>query len=208
MYSSLLNNPEFTNVLMGLLAQKGVEVGDKETTNQFVELLKSNPEFLRSFLSGGGQEQEGGAVEGGAGIGGEEIHAPVGREVDVLQSGSMETVLHEVDGVNMGLSTAQVQFADLSMDNQAALGAEHVDLQLPIPEPLPTTAPIPQLRTTTATTVEPTPIPSQPPASAPVSYPPIPMPPPFIPSPIAHPTPPTERIQAFGFPPRMAPSQR
>jgi hypothetical protein len=214
MYSSLLNNPEFTNVLMGLLAQKGVEVGDKETTNQLVELLKSNPEFLRSFLSGGGQEGEvsemdggvvGGAVGVDAGAVGDEMQLQLRDEIQ--QSGVSETAFHEMEGVAMGLSSAAVQFGDLSMDNQDALMAEQVDMQPPTTEQIATTAPIPPLRTTAA--IEPPPLPSQQTTSTPVpSFPSLSIPPPYIASTIAHPPPPPERIQAFGFPPRMGQSQK
>ena len=51
MYAAILNNPEFANILMNLLAQKGLDAGDSETSAQLVELLKSNPDFLRGFLS-------------------------------------------------------------------------------------------------------------------------------------------------------------
>jgi hypothetical protein len=51
MYAAILNNPEFANILMTLLAQKGLDAGATETSTQLVELLKSNPEFLRGFLA-------------------------------------------------------------------------------------------------------------------------------------------------------------
>ena len=51
MYAAIINNPEFANVLMSLLAQHGVDTGDGEnSTTQFVELLKNNPQFLQAFL--------------------------------------------------------------------------------------------------------------------------------------------------------------
>lgn len=212
MYSGLLNNPEFTNVLMGLLAQKGVEVGDKETTNQLVELLKSNPEFLRSFLSGTGAQEHQEAhtgMEGGMGV-----EAAVGDEMHLQHLGGemqqavvIDPAFHEPEANHSGLPTVQAHFGDLSMDSQTAFIPEQVEIQPPLPEPVTTTAPIPQLRTNPA--VESTQLPSQATITSPVqSYPTIPIPPPFMPSAIIHPPPPPERIQAFGFPPRMGQSQR
>jgi len=59
MYAALINNPEFTNILMNLLAQKGLDAGDSETSAQLLDLLKSNPEFLKSFLSNAPQPDAG-----------------------------------------------------------------------------------------------------------------------------------------------------
>lgn len=46
MYTALMNNPEFANVLMSLLAQKA----GPETSVQLMELLKNNPDSLRVLL--------------------------------------------------------------------------------------------------------------------------------------------------------------
>ena len=222
MYSSLLNNPEFTNVLMGLLAQKGVEVGGEETTKQLVELLKSHPEFLRGFLTGGGvglgeqqeglgvgeivdgrgetdlQEEKEALMEGGIQLSGERV-----------QGGTKVTECHEMPGTKMGLPIVgtTVNLEDPPADqHHSALTGEQADVYAANREPLPTTAPIPQLRSPIA--VESTCI-SAPtaPATSPQSYP-IPIPPPFHSSAIIHSPPPPERIQAFGFPPRVGQSQR
>ena len=48
-YATMLNDPEFQNILVGLLAAKGLDAGAAETS-AFVELLKKNPELLRRFL--------------------------------------------------------------------------------------------------------------------------------------------------------------
>jgi hypothetical protein len=214
MYSNLLNNPEFTNVLMGLLAQKGVEVGGEETTKQLVELLKSHPEFLKGFL-GGGTEGTGKQMRDEEVVVGEQgeeremglLRGHVEREMQLagegVEGGVIEAEFHEMQGVHTTLLTTAtaVNFTDLpAVQHQSTFTGEQLDTHAPTPEPLPTTAPTPQL----PINVESTPISALtvPIASVP-SYPPMPIPPPFRPSALLYPPPPPERIQAFGFPPRV-----
>jgi Protein of unknown function (DUF3020) len=214
MYSNLLNNPEFTNVLMGLLAQKGVEVGGEETTKQLVELLKSHPEFLKGFLGGGtdgtgeqmrdeevvvGEEGEGREM----GLLGEHVEREMQLAGEGVEGGVIDAEFHEMQGDHRGLLTAAtaVNFTDLPADqHQSTFTGEQTDTHAPTTEPLSTTSPIPQL----PISVESTPMSALtvPIASVP-SYPPMPIRPPFRPSAILYSPPPPERIQAFGFPRRV-----
>ena len=51
MYAAILNNPEFANILMSLLAQHGVSPTESETPTLLLNILKNNPDFLPGFLA-------------------------------------------------------------------------------------------------------------------------------------------------------------
>jgi hypothetical protein len=226
MYSALINNPEFTSILMNLLAQKGLDASDSETSAQLLELLKSNPEFLKNFLSA----------------------APTQENQETIPNANTNTNT-ENDGpatvefdANIGLDSSQL-FASTNMNHEPLVHApidppqpepmveipttEHIQTtpmptiqttvpDLPIPSsptppvtfPLTHPAPIPRLpqsgieTPTPATVMRHTPAPS---TSMSMSYGAIPMPAAYIPPiPVRATPPPSEdRVRAFGFPPMM-----
>lgn len=213
---------------MNLLAQKGLDQGDAETSAQLVELLKSNPDFLRGFLSAAPEVQDAGMGQAsamghgmgmGQGIGAMGVGVG-GGEMDMQFVGSSSTTFHEGIGENGHMGG--VELGDLGIgsglqyENLLADGMTFIEPALelhPVPTSLETSmetsletastpAPIPRLETKSE--VESHPTDSQPISPAVVPPPPIPAPA-FIPIPIVatQNRAPIERIQAFGFPPKM-----
>jgi len=219
MYAALLNNPEFTNILMNLLAQKGLDSGDSETTAQLLELLKSNPEFLKGFLSSAQTSQEQNQTQ----------EQPASTSMDQLQYSN--TALDTLPGLDASQLFGPPEPVQLEMP--AIEGPTAMEISVPEPvEVIPTQSPPPPVSTPPAPAPAPAlapPPPTPPPVTEverPVEPPtssikqtPIPPPPPTfaaIPKPAPYitpstmtirppypPPPPQERVRALGFPPMM-----
>ena len=197
MYAAILNNPEFANILMTLLAQKGLDAGDAETSAQLVELLKSNPDFLRGFLASAPEPEP------------PEDHSNIGIPTELQHyDTSMPTFEESMDLSHMGLSSHTLQFENMSMESPT-YDDTAVDTTSNLQQTIPAPAPIPRLEIKAE--VETTPTPSQSRSTPPPlpSFPPIPTPSaymiPAVPTNRLPPPPPSqERVRALGFPPMMA----
>lgn len=182
MYATILNNPEFANILMNLLAQKGLDPNDTESSAQLLELLKSNPEFLRGFLTAPTEEN---------------MEQPIKNDTMEMP----QLMDHIGMDTHLGLPTA-LQFETLSMET--SLAPEVSPIVAPMAPQRP--APIPCL----GTRIEEEIVPPRPsiPMPAPNPVPSLPMYiPPTVPLSIQQPTTSHNRVQAFGFPPMMSQSR-
>jgi hypothetical protein len=185
MYAAILNNPEFANILMNLLAQKGLDPGDTETSGQLLDLLKSNPDFLKGFLTTAPEE----SVES-------ESQPVKSDEAEVPQ-----TAFHEPVSLDQQLLMASPapQLETLSMETQFAENTSPV----PAPTtPKPAQIPLPGVKIE-GELEAPAPRPAIP---IPVTNKPVHSMPAYI-----SPTIPVsiqqlagqDRVQALGFPPMM-----
>ena len=180
MYAGLINNPEFANIIMNLLVQKGVDSSGSEFS-QIMEVLKSNPDCVRNFLpSAPGhtelQDQFSSATS--------ELHLDQMNAFETAQSTHLELQSH--------LS----QHGSIPMDPQIHedIMTEHHDMLHSLPPP----APIPRIGMKIEDSIpsipQPVPQATLPPISSPVQQ--ITQ----IPA-AAHPRPSQDRIRALGFPP-------
>lgn len=190
MYAAILNNPEFANILMSLLAQKGLDSGDSETSAQLVELLKSNPDFLRGYLANAPEPMD-------------TQEQPNTTEIQEY-SNSTSTFQNPTE---LNISSQSLHLENLSMESQGYNDSSG-DVNSNIPEAS-RPAPIPRLGVTSE--IGTIPIPTQSSVSVP-SYPSIPATSVYIPAPIpstrVHTPPSQERVRALGFPPMMGQPQR
>lgn len=173
-YSTILNSPEFANILMSLLAQKGLDAGDTETSTQLVELLKTNPDFLKGLLPTLSEPED-------------------VKQVEAIDS----SVALENYGQQAALETFDSSYIE-PVSQPLQHESDSIDPSDPISEPIGTTAysaplpaPIPHLGIKRKHEEEPK------------KFTPIPMPgykPQLLPSRV-QPRPSQERVQALGFPP-------
>lgn len=184
MYAAIANNPEFATIVMGLLAQKGLDTG-AETSAQFVELLRSNPDFIRNYLNAApepndAQDQFSSATT--------EIQQSV-----IEQSSALEAT--HSDHLDLESQLAQHDFTPLEPQIQDDVMAEQQDMLHSPPRP----APIPRVGKKTEEAI----------SSVSPPPPPIPQPNlPLMPSPVqavtpapVQPRPSQDRVRALGFPP-------
>ena len=189
---ALLNNPEFSNVLMQLLAQKGVDSSATETSAQFVELLRSNPDLIRSVLPSAPATVET-----------QEQFNTVTSEIQhsiVEQTATWEDA--QSSRLDLQSQLAQHDFMSLDVDHHEDFVTEHPNITHSLP------APIPRVDIKTEDTTSSVP---QPPIPVLLSHSPIPTPTP-IPQAVAQapaqPRPSQDRIRAMGFPPMPPPPPR
>lgn len=189
MYAAILNNPEFANILMTLLAQKGLDAGATETSTQLVELLKSNPEFLRGFLAA----------------------APIPEEAQDQFSSTIIDPLHSSDQLSAmeGFDASLELPSHLLQPEPTSAALHHDPIVAENPaliHTMPTTAPIPrvlQMEDTAPSFANPIPT-----GSVPQPHPPL-----ITPVQLSHGVasghvqtrPSQERIRALGFPPMVTP---
>lgn len=198
---------------MNLLAQKGLDAGDTETSAQLVELLKSNPDFLRGFLSSAPEAQDTSSATGmGMGMG----------ELGNMQfpGSSSTTYSEEMEGLSSGIEIGDLMANGLQYENLLDDGMAFLDPSLELSsipmdvqvdtsietslEAASSPSPLPKVEVKTE--FEPILTPSQPipppPAALPIPTIPAPvfMPPTLV---VSKPRPAADRIQAFGFPPMM-----
>jgi len=174
MYTSILNSPEFANILMSLLAQKGLDAGDTETSTQLVELLKTNPEFLKGFLPALSEQEE---VKQG-----ETIESSV-----AMENYGHQAALEAFDSSYIEPASQPLSHESESIDSNDAVSPPMGPAVYSAPPP----APIPHLGVKRKHEEEPK------------KFTPIPMPgykPQLLPSRV-QPRPSQERVQALGFPP-------
>lgn len=184
MYATMLNNPEFPNILMTLLAQKGLDSGATETSAQLVELLKSNPELFRGFLPTAPEPDN---------IQDQFNSATLELQQSILDQTSALEAAHSS---HMDLQSELAQHDFMSMEPQ--IHDDIMTAQQNMLHSLPTPAPIPRIGIKTEDTTS-------------SVQPPTPVPPPIlpsIPSPVqtaapapVQPRPSQDRIRALGFPP-------
>jgi hypothetical protein len=192
MYAAILNNPEFANILMTLLAQKGLDAGATETSTQLVELLKSNPEFLRGFLAAAPKP--------------EEVHDQFSSATIEPQHSSDQLPLMEGFEASLELPSQLLH----SEHTSATLHHDPVVAESPtLLHAVPTTAPIPRVLKMEDTA---------PSFANPIPSASVPQPNPSLLAPIQLPhgvasshvqtRPSQERIRALGFPPMVGTPQR
>ena len=189
MYAALLNNPEFSNVLMQLLAQKGVDSSATETSAQFVELLRSNPDFVRNILPSAPATEET-----------QEQYNVVTSEIQYPIVGQTST-LEEAQSSHLDLQSqlAQHDLVSLETDDHSNIITEHSNIMHPLPAPIPRVGV--KTEDTTSSAVQP-PLPVFP------SHSPIPNPaqiPQAVTQVPAQLRPSQDRIRALGFPPMPPP---
>lgn len=226
MYAALINNPEFANILMNLLAQKGLDSGDSETSAQLLELLKSNPEFLKNFLSNAPQQED--SQEQANMMAPELQHFPNPALYDNTMGldssqlfGAAQPLHFDPVPVEEPPSVEQQPVVEQppSVEQPPAIEIQAETLQT-LPQPLPQSSSPPPLLTTPAPIprigqppeVEPTPVVQ---TLAPVSTPTfaaIPMPAAYMPPSAMAPRPPPpppsqDRVRALGFPPMVSQHQ-
>jgi hypothetical protein len=196
MYAAMINNPEFANVLMNLLAQKGLDAGDTETSAQLVELLKSNPDFLRGFLPAAPEPEQ------------TEDQSNSNLISETQQYDTQVPMFEDpMDLGHMGLPSHTLQFENLSMGS-TNYADSNSDMTPSLQQSIPAPAPIPRLEVKTE--VESIPDPSQSKPTPPLpSFPPIPAPSAYMlplvtVSRVLQAPPSQERVRALGFPPMMA----
>lgn len=185
MYAALLNNPEFSNVIMQLLAQKGVDSGATETSAQFVELLRSNPDFIRGILPSAPTTEET-----------QEQFNAVTSEAQystVEQTSPLEEV--ELSHLDLQSHFTQNEFMSLEAGHHDDIITEYPNIMHSLP------APIPRAGVKIEDTTSPV---AQPPIPVLSSHSPIPTPthiPQVVTQAPAHLRPSQDRIRAMGFPP-------
>jgi hypothetical protein len=183
MYAAILNNPEFANILMNLLAQKGLDPGDTETSGQLLELLKSNPDFLKGFLTTAPEETE-----------------PVKADVtEVQHTGSHEPVTLDPQPP---VAAPALQVETLSTESQFAENASPVIVPTtPRPAPIPHPGvKIEGKYEPAAPRTSPVPVANKPILAMPAYLPPT-MPASIQPAA-------QDRVRALGFPPMMSHSRQ
>jgi hypothetical protein len=184
MYAAILNNPEFANILMNLLAQKGVDPGDTETSGQLLELLKSNPDFLKGFLTNTPEETV--------------VAQPVKADVTEAQP----TAFHSLDP-QLSVIAPALKVETLSTET---LFAENTSPVIAPTTPRPALKPHPRIKIDgKSESVIPRPSP------VPVANNPMPAMPAYIrPTTPASIQPPAahDRVRALGFPPMMSHSRQ
>ena len=193
MYATILSSPEFANILMNLLAQKGLDVGDTETSAQLVELLKSNPDFVRGFLPAAPEQDE---------VKQEETKQEETIEFSIVPS---ENYAQQMDSFE-GLDSSRLEPSSLPAQQEViSVDSANISMEISAPAPysIPPPAPIPRLGVKGATEESSSP---QQASTTPVPQPkvsPIPMPgyKPQIVSSHVQPRPSQERVKALGFPP-------
>jgi hypothetical protein len=192
MYAALLNAPEFSNVLMQLLAQKGVDSSATETSAQFVELLRSNPDLIRGILPSAPTTEEA-----------QEQFNAVNSEIQysiVEQTSALEET--QSNYLDLQSQLAQHDFTSLNIDHHEGIVAEHPNIMHSLP------APIPRVGIQTEDTTSSV---AQPPIPVLSSHSPTPTPeqiPQAVTQAAAQPRPSQDRIRALGFPPMPPPPPR
>ena len=191
MYAALLNNPEFSNVIMQLLAQKGVDSSASETSAQFVELLRCNPDFVPDILPSAPATEE--TQEQFNAVTSETQHSIV----------EQTPALEEAQSSHLDLQSQLPQHDFISLDaDHHDIVTEHPNIMHSLPAPIPW---IGVKTEDTTSSVAQSPIPVLP------SYSPIPTPAP-VPQAAAQapaqPRPSQDRIRALGFPPMPPPLPR
>lgn len=184
MYAALLNNPEFSNVLMQLLAQKGVD-----SSAQFVELLRSNPDFVRGILPSAPATEET-----------QEQFDVVTSEIQYSIVGQTST-FDEAQSSHLDLQSQLIHpdLVTLETDDHDNIITEHSNIMHSLP------APIPRVGVKTEDTTSSV---AQPPLPALPSHSPIPYPAQIPQALTQGPTqlrPSQDRIRALGFPPMPPP---
>jgi len=203
-YTALLNNPEFANILANLLAQKGLDAGD--TSTQLVELLKSNPDYVRALVPAQMQSEE---LQDPTMVMSFETQLQQQQEALDLHAAHVESYEGPTPHQLHSIETLHNSVVDPVLAHTIPTA-----LPIPLPEPEPV---IEQIIEPPAPMIAPPPPPPQP-APAPVltqlptpaSYPPIPVPgyKPKAKTPSQTQPPPShERVRAFGFPPMMGNSR-
>lgn len=189
MYAALLNTPEFSNVLAQLLAQKGVDSSAAETSALFVELLRSNPDFIPGILPSAPAT--------------EEAHEQVDEVTSEIQYsiGEQTPPLENNQSTHLDLQSqvAQHDFMSLDADDHEDIVTEHPTIMHSLPAPIPrvgiktedTTSSVAQLPIPVFTRHSP--IPTSPQIPQAVAQAP------------AQPRPSQDRIRALGFPPMLPP---
>jgi hypothetical protein len=181
---------------MNLLAQKGLDAGDTETSAQLVELLKSNPDFLRGFLPTAPEPEQ---TE-------DQSNANLVSEAQQYDT-QMPMFEDPMDLGHMGLSSHTLQFENLSMGS-TNYADSNSDMTPSLQQSIPAPAPIPRLEVKTEVESIPGPLQSRRTPPLP-SFPPIPAPSAYMIPPAAvnralQAPPSQERVRALGFPPMMA----
>ena len=224
-----VHNPEFANVLMMVLLQKGLS---QEDATSLLETLKSNPEALKSFMA---------TSTGAPAESTEEQQDETTNEAEEM-SEVPQYMLHTTEYVDThGLDASQILLASqgLPFENMPTDSTEyatelppelqsHLDeeraipISIQIPVPIPVQSPAMEVKNEPVAEAIPIPpVPPMPPLHVtpvrqpiptipmpPMNYPPIPPLPTYIPpaTPPASTSQPLsqDRVRALGFPPRMA----
>ena len=191
MYAAL-NKPGFANVIMQLLAQHGVDASATETSVQFVELLRSNPNLIQEILPSASETKDGP----------EQFNA-VTSEVQhsiIDQTPALETT--QSGHLDLQSQLAEHDFMSLNAHHHDDIIMEHPNFVHSLPAPIPRVG----IKTedTTSSVIQP-PMPVLP------THSPIPSPA-QIPQAVAQapvqPRPSQDRIRALGFPPMPPPPPR